>query len=150
MVLFGENPQVSEFVKGMDKGLELLGFDSEEEKSVVSEGKSVGGVSEGKSVGGVSEGKSVGGVSEGKSVGGVSEGKSVGGVSEGKSVGGVSEGKSVGGVSEGKMVDGLNEKKVDALTTGKKTPTTEACTPWLTLRNRMTPHKHMHGESGKA
>ena len=114
MVLFGENPQVSEFVKGMDKGLELLGFDSEEEKSVVSEGKSVGGVS------------------------------------EGKSVGGVSEGKSVGGVSEGKMVDGLNEKKVDALTTGKKTPTTEACTPWLTLRNRMTPHKHMHGESGKA
>ena len=105
MVLFGENPQVSEFVKGMDKGLELLGFDSEEEKSVVSEGKSVGGVS---------------------------------------------EGKSVGGVSEGKMVDGLNEKKVDALTTGKKTPTTEACTPWLTLRNRMTPHKHMHGESGKA
>ena len=96
MVLFGENPQVSEFVKGMDKGLELLGFDSEEEK------------------------------------------------------GGVSEGKSVGGVSEGKMVDGLNEKKVDALTTGKKTPTTEACTPWLTLRNRMTPHKHMHGESGKA
>ena len=29
MVLFGENPQVSEFVKGMDKGLELLGFDSE-------------------------------------------------------------------------------------------------------------------------
>ena len=105
MVLFGENPQVSEFVKGMDKGLELLGFDSEEEKSVVSEGKSVGGVSEGKSVG-------------------------------------------VG--SEGKMVDGLNEKKVDALTTGKKTPTTEACTPWLTLRNRMTPHKHMHGESGKA
>lgn len=96
MVLFGENPQVSEFVKGMDKGLELLGFDSEEEKSVVSEGKSVGGV------------------------------------------------------SEGKMVDGLNEKKVDALTTGKKTPTTEACTPWLTLRNRMTPHKHMHGESGKA
>ena len=123
MVLFGENPQVSEFVKGMDKGLELLGFDSEEEKSVVSEGKSVGGVS---------------------------EGKSVGGVSEEKSVGGVSEGKSVGGVSEGKMVDGLNEKKVDALTTGKKTPTTEACTPWLTLRNRMTPHKHMHGESGKA
>ena len=123
MVLFGENPQVSEFVKGMDKGLELLGFDSEEEKSVVSEGKSVGGVS---------------------------EGKSVGVVSEGKSVGGVSEGKSVGGVSEGKMVDGLNEKKVDALTTGKKTPTTEACTPWLTLRNRMTPHKHMHGESGKA
>ena len=121
MVLFGENPQVSEFVKGMDKGLELLGFDSEEEKSVVSEGKSVGGVNEGKSVGGVSEGKSV-----------------------------VSEGKSVGGVSEGKMVDGLNEKKVDALTTGKKTPTTEACTPWLTLRNRMTPHKHMHGESGKA
>ena len=114
MVLFGENPQVSEFVKGMDKGLELLGFDSEEEKSVVSEGKSVGGVS------------------------------------EGKSVGDVSEGKSVGGVSEGKMVDGLNEKKVDALTTGKKTPTTEACTPWLTLRNRMTPHKHMHGESGKA
>ena len=114
MVLFGENPQVSEFVKGMDKGLELLGFDSEEEKSVVSEGKSVGGVS------------------------------------EGKSVGGVSEGKSVGVVSEGKMVDGLNEKKVDALTTGKKTPTTEACTPWLTLRNRMTPHKHMHGESGKA
>ena len=114
MVLFGENPQVSEFVKGMDKGLELLGFDSEEEKSVVSEGKSVGVVS------------------------------------EGKSVGGVSEGKSVGGVSEGKMVDGLNEKKVDALTTGKKTPTTEACTPWLTLRNRMTPHKHMHGESGKA
>ena len=113
MVLFGENPQVSEFVKGMDKGLELLGFDSEEEKSVVSEGKSVGGVS------------------------------------EGKSVGGVSEGKSVGGVSEGKMVDGLNEKKVDALTTGKKTPTTEACTPWLTLRNRMTPHKHMHGESGE-
>ena len=105
MVLFGENPQVSEFVKGMDKGLELLGFDSEEEKSVVSEGKSVGGVS---------------------------------------------EEKSVGGVSEGKMVDGLNEKKVDALTTGKKTPTTEACTPWLTLRNRMTPHKHMHGESGKA
>ena len=105
MVLFGENPQVSEFVKGMDKGLELLGFDSEEEKSVVSEGKSVGGVS---------------------------------------------EGKSVGGVSEGKMVDGLNEKKVDALTTGKKTTTTEACTPWLTLRNRMTPHKHMHGESGKA
>ena len=105
MVLFGENPQVSEFVKGMDKGLELLGFDSEEEKSVVSEGKSVGGVS---------------------------------------------EGKSVGVVSEGKMVDGLNEKKVDALTTGKKTPTTEACTPWLTLRNRMTPHKHMHGESGKA
>ena len=105
MVLFGENPQVSEFVKGMDKGLELLGFDSEEEKSVVSEGKSVGGVS---------------------------------------------EGKSVGGVSEGKMVDGLNEKKVDALTTGKKTPTTEACTPWLTLRSRMTPHKHMHGESGKA
>ena len=105
MVLFGENPQVSEFVKGMDKGLELLGFDSEEEKS---------------------------------------------GVSEGKSVGGVSEGKSVGGVSEGKMVDGLNEKKVDALTTGKKTTTTEACTPWLTLRNRMTPHKHMHGESGKA
>lgn len=105
MVLFGENPQVSEFVKGMDKGLELLGFDSEEEKSVVSEGKSVGVVS---------------------------------------------EGKSVGGVSEGKMVDGLNEKKVDALTTGKKTPTTEACTPWLTLRNRMTPHKHMHGESGKA
>ena len=104
MVLFGENPQVSEFVKGMDKGLELLGFDSEEEKSVVSEGKSVGGVS---------------------------------------------EGKSVGGVSEGKMVDGLNEKKVDALTTGKKTPTTEACTPWLTLRNRMTPHKHMHGESGE-
>ena len=98
MVLFGENPQVSEFVKGMDKGLELLGFDSEEEKSV----------------------------------------------------GGVSEGKSVGGVSEGKMVDGLNEKKVDALTTGKKTPTTEACTPWLTLRSRMTPHKHMHGESGKA
>ena len=96
MVLFGENPQVSEFVKGMDKGLELLGFDSEEEKSVVSEGKSVGGV------------------------------------------------------SEGKMVDGLNEKKVDALTTGKKTPTTEACTPWLTLRSRMTPHKHMHGESGKA
>lgn len=96
MVLFGENPQVSEFVKGMDKGLELLGFDSEEEKS------------------------------------------------------GVSEGKSVGGVSEGKMVDGLNEKKVDALTTGKKTPTTEACTPWLTLRNRMTPHKHMHGESGEA
>lgn len=96
MVLFGENPQVSEFVKGMDKGLELLGFDSEEEKSVVSEGKSVGVV------------------------------------------------------SEGKMVDGLNEKKVDALTTGKKTPTTEACTPWLTLRNRMTPHKHMHGESGKA
>ena len=96
MVLFGENPQVSEFVKGMDKGLELLGFDSEEEKS------------------------------------------------------GVSEGKSVGGVSEGKMVDGLNEKKVDALTTGKKTTTTEACTPWLTLRNRMTPHKHMHGESGKA
>ena len=96
MVLFGENPQVSEFVKGMDKGLELLGFDSEEEKSVVSEGKSVGGV------------------------------------------------------SEGKMVDGLNEKKVDALTTGKKTTTTEACTPWLTLRNRMTPHKHMHGESGKA
>ena len=95
MVLFGENPQVSEFVKGMDKGLELLGFDSEEEKSVVSEGKSVGGV------------------------------------------------------SEGKMVDGLNEKKVDALTTGKKTPTTEACTPWLTLRNRMTPHKHMHGESGE-
>ena len=87
MVLFGENPQVSEFVKGMDKGLELLGFDSEEEKSVV---------------------------------------------------------------SEGKMVDGLNEKKVDALTTGKKTPTTEACTPWLTLRNRMTPHKHMHGESGEA
>ena len=87
MVLFGENPQVSEFVKGMDKGLELLGFDSEEEKSVVSEGKSVGGVSEG---------------------------------------------------------------KVDALTTGKKTTTTEACTPWLTLRNRMTPHKHMHGESGKA
>ena len=130
MVLFGENPQVSEFVKGMDKGLELLGFDSEEEKSVVSEGKSVGGVNEGKSVGGVNEGKSVGGVSEGKSV--------------------VSEGKSVGGVSEGKMVDGLNEKKVDALTTGKKTPTTEACTPWLTLRNRMTPHKHMHGESGKA
>ena len=114
MVLFGENPQVSEFVKGMDKGLELLGFDSEEEKSVVSEGKSVGVVS------------------------------------EGKSVGGVSEGKSVGVVSEGKMVDGLNEKKVDALTTGKKTPTTEACTPWLTLRNRMTPHKHMHGESGKA
>ena len=114
MVLFGENPQVSEFVKGMDKGLELLGFDSEEEKSVVIEGKSVGVVS------------------------------------EGKSVGGVSEGKSVGGVSEGKMVDGLNEKKVDALTTGKKTPTTEACTPWLTLRNRMTPHKHMHGESGKA
>ena len=114
MVLFGENPQVSEFVKGMDKGLELLGFDSEEEKSVVSEGKSVGVVS------------------------------------EGKSVGGVSEGKSVGGVSEGKMVDGLNEKKVDALTTGKKTTTTEACTPWLTLRNRMTPHKHMHGESGKA
>ena len=112
MVLFGENPQVSEFVKGMDKGLELLGFDSEEEKSGVSEGKSVGVVSEGKSV--------------------------------------VSEGKSVGGVSEGKMVDGLNEKKVDALTTGKKTPTTEACTPWLTLRNRMTPHKHMHGESGKA
>ena len=105
MVLFGENPQVSEFVKGMDKGLELLGFDSEEDKSVVSEGKSVGGVS---------------------------------------------EGKSVGGVSEGKMVDGLNEKKVDALTTGKKTTTTEACTPWLTLRNRMTPHKHMHGESGKA
>ena len=105
MVLFGENPQVSEFVKGMDKGLELWGFDSEEEKSVVSEGKSVGGVS---------------------------------------------EGKSVGGVSEGKMVDGLNEKKVDALTTGKKTPTTEACTPWLTLRSRMTPHKHMHGESGKA
>ena len=105
MVLFGENPQVSEFVKGMDKGLELLGFDSEEEKSVVSEGKSVGVVS---------------------------------------------EGKSVGGVSEGKMVDGLNEKKVDALTTGKKTTTTEACTPWLTLRNRMTPHKHMHGESGKA
>ena len=104
MVLFGENPQVSEFVKGMDKGLELLGFDSEEEKSVVSEGKSVGGVS---------------------------------------------EEKSVGGVSEGKMVDGLNEKKVDALTTGKKTPTTEACTPWLTLRNRMTPHKHMHGESGE-
>ena len=141
MVLFGENPQVSEFVKGMDKGLELLGFDSEEEKSVVSEGKSVGGVS---------EGKSVGVVSEGKSVGVVSEGKSVGGVSEGKSVGGVSEGKSVGGVSEGKMVDGLNEGKVDALTTGKKTPTTEACTPWLTLRNRMTPHKHMHGESGKA
>ena len=105
MVLFGENPQVSEFVKGMDKGLELLGFDSEEEKSVVSEGKSVGGVS---------------------------------------------EGKSVGVVSEGKMVDGLNEKKVDALTTGKKTTTTEACTPWLTLRNRMTPHKHMHGESGEA
>ena len=123
MVLFGENPQVSEFVKGMDKGLELLGFDSEEEKSVVSEGKSVGVVS---------------------------EGKSVGVVSEGKSVGGVSEGKSVGGVSEGKMVDGLNEKKVDALTTGKKTTTTEACTPWLTLRNRMTPHKHMHGESGEA
>ena len=86
MVLFGENPQVSEFVKGMDKGLELLGFDSEEEKSVVSEEKSVGGV---------------------------------------------------------------NEEKVNALTTGKKTPTTEACTPWLTLRNRMTPHKHMHGESGK-
>ena len=96
MVLFGENPQVSEFVKGMDKGLELLGFDSEKSVSVVSEGKSVGGV------------------------------------------------------SEGKMVDGLNEKKVDALTTGKKTTTTEACTPWLTLRNRMTPHKHMHGESGKA
>ena len=119
MVLFGENPQVSEFVKGMDKGLELLGFDSEEEKSVVSEGKSVGGVSEGKSV-----------------------------VSEEKSV--VSEEKSVGGVSEGKMVDGLNEKKVDALTTGKKTPTTEPCTPWLTLQNRMTPHKHMHGESGEA
>ena len=88
MVLFGENPQVSEFVKGMDKGLELLGFDSEEEKSVVSEGKSVGGVSE--------------------------------------------------------------EKKVDALTTGKKTTTTEPCTPWLTLQNRMTPHKHMHGESGEA
>ena len=96
MVLFGENPQVSEFVKGMDKGLELLGFDSEEEKSVVSEEKSVGGV------------------------------------------------------SEGKMVDGLNEKKVSALTTGKKTTTTEPCTPWLTLRNRMTPHKHMHGESGEA
>ena len=102
MVLFGENPQVSEFVKGMDKGLELLGFDSEEEKSVVSEGKSVGGVSEGKSV-----------------------------------------------VSEEKSVGGVNEEKVNALTTGKKTPTTEACTPWLTLRNRMTPHKHMHGESGK-
>lgn len=112
MVLFGENPQVSEFVKGMDKGLELLGFDSEEEKSVVSEGKSV--------------------------------------VSEGKSVGDVSEGKSVGAVSEGKSVGGVNEEKVDALTTGKKTPTTEACTPWLTLRSRMTPHKHMHGESGKA
>ena len=87
MVLFGENPQVSEFVKGMDMGLELLGFDCEEEMCVV---------------------------------------------------------------SEGKMVDGLNEKKVDALTTGKKTTTTEACTPWLTLRSRMTPHKHMHGESGKA
>ena len=86
MVLFGENPQVSEFVKGMDKGLELLGFDSEEE-SAVSEGK-----------------------------------------------------KSV--VSE--------KKKVDALTTGKKTTTTEPCTPWLTLQNRMTPHKHMHGESGEA
>lgn len=96
MVLFGENPQVSEFVKGMDKGLELLGFDSEEEKGVVSEGKSVGGV------------------------------------------------------SEGKMVDGLNEKKVNALTPGKKTTTTEPCTPWLTLQNRMTPHKHMHGESGEA
>ena len=109
MVLFGENPQVSEFVKGMDKGLELLGFDSEEEKGVVSEGKSVGGVSEGKSV--------------------------------------VSEEKSV--VSEEKSVGGVNEEKVNALTTGKKTPTTEACTPWLTLRNRMTPHKHMHGESGK-
>ena len=101
MVLFGENPQVSEFVKGMDKGLELLGFDSEE-KGVVNEEK-----------------KSV--VNEGK--------KSV--VSEEK--------KSV-----------VSEEKVNALTTGKKTTTTEPCTPWLTLQNRMTPHKHMHGESGKA
>lgn len=84
MVLFGENLQVSEIVKGMDKGLELLGFDSGE--------------------------------------------KSVGGLSKEK-VSVVSE-KSVGVVSE------------------EKTPTTKAIAPWLTLQKRMTPHKHLHGESG--
>ena len=79
-------------------------------KSVVLEGKVIGGISVGKKVftGVVLEGKVIGGISVGKKVftGVVLEGKVIGGISVGKKVftGVVLEGKVIGGISVGKKV----------------------------------------------